>query len=76
MRAKPKQQLVLKGFEVGGVPGPYGKMDLLLTMDGLDRQGNPVPVEFAVFEGNVDQLLVTLQEGIALYKTLQALDDA
>jgi len=76
MAAKRKQQLALQAFEVGGIPGPFGKMDLLLTMHGLDRKGNPVPVEFAVFEGNVDELLETLQEGVALYKMTQAQGDA
>jgi len=73
--SRSKQQLALEGFEVGGVPGPFGRMDLLLTMHGRDRNGNPVPIEFAVFDRNVDQLLATLQEGVALYKTMQALDD-
>lgn len=76
MRKPVKRLLALEAIEVGGVSSPYeGRMDLLVTMHGRDRQGNSVPIEFRVFDKNVDQMLVTLQEGITLYKTLQALDD-
>lgn len=76
-KTKRPKQFALEAIEVGGVPSPYpGRMDLLLTMHGRDPQGNTTPIEFRVFDKNVEELQVTLQEGISLYKTMQALDDA
>jgi hypothetical protein len=76
-KVKRTKQFALEGIEVGGVSSPFpGRMDLVLRMHALDPQGNTTPIEFRVFDKNVDQLLVTVQEGIALYKTMQAQNDA